>query len=123
MIGLLLVGVAVCLAVETESLLIGEAARRKWSADRGRAGRPPGVGRIIHLRTLHLGPEMLVAAKIGVGSGTDTARQRRRDDRRRGDRRPGGGGEAVTWLYLEPDVYDPNYVPDARPERPGAPSH
>jgi hypothetical protein len=29
----------------------------------------------------------------------------------------------VTALYLEPDIYDPNHVPAARPERPAAPSH
>jgi hypothetical protein len=29
----------------------------------------------------------------------------------------------VTALYLEPDIYDPNYAPAARPERPAAPSH
>ena len=29
----------------------------------------------------------------------------------------------VTALYLEPDIYHADYVPAARPERPGAPSH
>ena len=29
----------------------------------------------------------------------------------------------VTALYLEPDIYDPNYVPAARPEGPATPSH
>jgi hypothetical protein len=29
----------------------------------------------------------------------------------------------VTALYLEPDIYDPNHVPAARPERPGTPGH
>jgi hypothetical protein len=28
----------------------------------------------------------------------------------------------VTALYLEPDIYDPNYVPAERPEQPAAPS-
>jgi hypothetical protein len=29
----------------------------------------------------------------------------------------------VTELFLEPDIYDPDHVPAARPERPSAPSH
>jgi hypothetical protein len=29
----------------------------------------------------------------------------------------------VTALFLEPDIYKPDYVPAERPERPSAPSH
>ena len=29
----------------------------------------------------------------------------------------------VTDLYLEPDIYNVDYTPAPRPERPGAPSH
>ena len=29
----------------------------------------------------------------------------------------------VTALYLEPDIYQEDHVPAARPARPGAPSH
>jgi cation diffusion facilitator family transporter len=76
MIGLLLVAVAIVLAIETKSLLLGEAAtpeaqERIAAALRG----TPGVERIIHMKTLHLGPdELLVGAKIAVGA-TDTAAQ------------------------------------------------
>jgi cation diffusion facilitator family transporter len=67
-IGVLLVLVAAVLAVETKSLLIGEAATTEQIvaievaiSDRDR------LCRLIHLRTLHLGPdELLVAAKIAV---------------------------------------------------------
>jgi divalent metal cation (Fe/Co/Zn/Cd) transporter len=55
--------------VETKSLIIGEAAvpeqiaaieQALWSA--------PGLHRVIHVRTMHLGPdELLLAAKIAVG--------------------------------------------------------
>ena len=31
--------------------------------------------------------------------------------------------ETLTALYLEPDIYDPNYVPAERPEQPAAPGH
>jgi cation diffusion facilitator family transporter len=66
MIGLLLITIAVILVIEMKSLLIGESA----SADQQRAilgaiEETPGVRRLIHMRTLHLGPdELLVAAKL-----------------------------------------------------------
>jgi cation diffusion facilitator family transporter len=68
LIGLLLVAVAVILGIETKSLLIGEGAsaaavRRISDAVHG----TPGIDGVIHLKTLHLGPdELLVAAKIAV---------------------------------------------------------
>jgi cation diffusion facilitator family transporter len=76
MIGVLLVVVAIVLAVETKSLLLGEAAapeaqERIAAALRG----TPGITRIIHMKTLHLGPEeLLVGAKVAV-SASDTAAQ------------------------------------------------
>jgi len=67
-IGALLVAVAVVLAVETKSLLIGESATSDQVARIEAAiTGADGVCRLIHMRTLHLGPdELLVAAKIGV---------------------------------------------------------
>src|SRR5262249_6913380 len=72
--GLLLVAVAVVLGVETESLLIGESAS---SASEERIATAlagtDGIERIVHLKTMHLGPdELLVAAKIAVPA-ADTA--------------------------------------------------
>jgi len=66
-IGLLLVVIAIVLAIETTSLLLGESATRK-DVDAIRAALVgQGVRSVIHLRTLHLGPEeLLVAAKIEV---------------------------------------------------------
>jgi cation diffusion facilitator family transporter len=67
-IGVLLASVAAVLSVETKSLLLGESAspaavRRITEA----LEAEPAVERVIHLRTLHLGPEeLLVAAKIAV---------------------------------------------------------
>lgn len=66
-IGVLLGVIAIVLAHEMKSLLIGESASPEQVkaiqdsiADGGRA-------RLIHLRTLHLGPdEILVAAKVGL---------------------------------------------------------
>src|SRR5690348_13113874 len=57
-IGALLVTVAVVLAIETKSLLIGESANvevERKIVEALLAG--PEVERVIHLRTLHLGPE------------------------------------------------------------------
>jgi cation diffusion facilitator family transporter len=75
-IGLLLGTAALVLGIETKSLLLGEGA----SADdvrRIRAALVDGavVNSVIHMRTMHLGPdELLVAAKIAVHH-DDTALQ------------------------------------------------
>ena len=81
MIGVLLVLIAAVLAVEMKSLLVGEGAspeaiRRIEKALVG--GPDDGVTSVIHMKTLHLGPEeLLVAAKFGVdaaATGADIAR-------------------------------------------------
>ena len=73
-IGLLLVCVAIVLAVEMKSLLIGESATKEQVDKIERAVNGVAlVDRIIHMKTLHIGPEeLLVAAKIAV-TPTDTA--------------------------------------------------
>ena len=69
MIGILLVLIAVILAVEMKSLLIGESASRAHQRAIQNALPGEGVESIIHMRTLHLGPEeLLVAAKIAVNA-------------------------------------------------------
>jgi cation diffusion facilitator family transporter len=67
-IGLLLVAIAIFLAIEMNSLLIGEAASRAdVAAIRLALEAGADIERIIHLKTLHIGPEeLLVAAKIAV---------------------------------------------------------
>jgi cation diffusion facilitator family transporter len=75
-IGLLLLVVAVILAIETKSLLLGESAtaedQRKIVAALEAGADPVSV---IHMKTMHLGPEeILVAAKIAVQRG-DTAEE------------------------------------------------
>jgi cation diffusion facilitator family transporter len=122
-IGLLLVLVAITLAIETKSLLLGEAASLDavHRIEAALAGSP-GVESIIHMKTLHLGPEeVLVAAKIAVGSSSsgdeicDTINTAEINIR--------AAEPMVTALYLEPDIYDPNHVPAPRPEAPAAPGH
>ncbi len=123
MIGLLLVSVAVTLAVETKSLLLGEAASAEaLSRIEAALTSTEGVDRIIHMKTLHLGPEeVLVAAKIAVSATTSAADVASTIDRAEVNIR--AAEPMVTALYLEPDIFDPDYVPAARPERPSAPSH
>jgi cation diffusion facilitator family transporter len=70
-IGGLLGIVAVILAIEMKSLLIGESASRDVIAKiRSALVDGHAVTRVIHLRTLHLGPEeLLVAAKLAMPPG------------------------------------------------------
>ncbi|GGV41507.1 transporter [Actinomadura cremea] len=67
-IGVLLVAIAIVLATEVKSLLIGESASDehvRLIRDAIVEGRD--VPSVIHMRTMHLGPdELLVAAKIAV---------------------------------------------------------
>ncbi|WP_187976925.1 cation diffusion facilitator family transporter [Mycetocola sp. JXN-3] len=67
-IGALLVLVAIVLGIETKSLLVGEGATAEQAAAiRDAIVAGPEAERIIHLKTLYLGPEeIMVAAKIAV---------------------------------------------------------
>jgi len=73
-IGALLGAIAVILAVEMKSLLIGEAATPDTN-DRIRSAMESSdaVRRVVHLRTEHLGPdELLVGAKLEFDATLDT---------------------------------------------------
>jgi cation diffusion facilitator family transporter len=65
-IGLLLMSIAGLLAVEMASLLIGETAAPEMLASiRAAVTQTTAVRRVIHLRTVHLGPDdVLVAMKL-----------------------------------------------------------
>jgi cation diffusion facilitator family transporter len=104
-IGVLLGCVAVILAVEMKSLLIGESASvevERAIVTALQAG--PEVECVIHLRTMHLGPEtLLVTAKIAVRpldraeqitAGIDAA-----------ERRVRAAVPIAKVIYLEPDLY------------------
>lgn len=103
-IGALLVCIATFLAAEMSSLLVGEAAiPAQEQAIREALVAAPLVRRLIHLRTLHVGPdELLVAAKIAIDPastaeqialGIDAAEQALRD------RVP-----TAKYVFLEPDI-------------------
>ena len=67
-VGTLLVVIAIFLAMEMTTMLVGESALpEEVEAIREALESSPGVLRVIHLRTLHIGPdELLVAAKIAI---------------------------------------------------------
>jgi len=70
-IGALLITVAVILVIETKSLLVGEAAAPQQVRAISAALIGGGVEGIIHLRTMHLGPEeLLVGARISMAADT-----------------------------------------------------
>ncbi len=102
-IGALLVTVAVVLVIETKSLLVGEAAAPDALAriEAGLVG--PGVERVIHLRTMHLGPEeLLVGAKLAMPTGASLPEVARAIDE--AERRVREAVPAARVIYLEPDL-------------------
>ncbi|HZG05675.1 MAG TPA: cation diffusion facilitator family transporter [Streptomyces sp.] len=112
-IGVLLVAIAIVLAVETKSLLLGEAAEPD-ALVRIREALVDGerVTRIIHMRTLHLGPEeLLVAAKIAVESHESAAEVARAIDE--AEKRVREAVPIARVIYLEPDIYRADTVAGA----------
>jgi cation diffusion facilitator family transporter len=110
-IGLLLVGVAAILAVETKSLLLGEAATPQVQRRIVRAleDGDPGLS-VIHMRTQHLGPEeLLVAAKIAVRHDETAASIARAIDE--AEARVRAAEPTARVIYLEPDLRRPGSGP------------
>jgi cation diffusion facilitator family transporter len=111
-IGILLVTIAVILAVETKSLLLGEGATPE---DVGRIEQAINEGsevrRVIHMRTLHLGPEeLLVAAKIGVTPSASAEELARHIDTV--EARIRAAVPIARVIYLEPDIYSERAATD-----------
>ncbi len=104
-IGVLLGLIAIVLAVEMKSLLIGEGAHpgvrdKIVAAIEG----TDGVDRLIHLRTQHLGPnELLVGAKVHFDDSFDTAQLAEAIDRLEASVR--AVVPEARPMYIEPDVY------------------
>jgi cation diffusion facilitator family transporter len=104
MIGSLLVSIAVVLAIETKSLLLGESATSdQEDAIAAAIAGTSGVESIIHMRTMHLGPdELLVAAKIAVaGEASASSVARAIDDAEVSIR---SAVPIARVIYLEPDI-------------------
>jgi cation diffusion facilitator family transporter len=106
-IGTLLCLISVVLSIEMKSLLIGESAsRRDVQAIREALESHPDVERLLHLRTVHIGPdEILVGAKLELRADLDFA----------GIARTINAAEdavrlrvpAARYIYLEPDTHKP----------------
>lgn len=102
-IGILLVIIAVILSIETRSLLLGESATPADVAAIAAALVGPGVESLIHLRTMHLGPEeLLVAAKIEIAAGATAAGISTAIDD--AETRVRAAVPIATVIYLEPDL-------------------
>ncbi len=114
-IGLLLVVVAVVLAIETKSLLVGEAARPDEQRAIVAALEGGGSGlSVIHMRTQHLGPEeLLVAAKIAVRHDETAASIARAIDD--AEARIRAAVPIARVIYLEPDLRRPGSEPVTGP--------
>ncbi|MGM7667460.1 cation diffusion facilitator family transporter [Microbacterium sp. A93] len=102
-IGVLLVLVAAVLAVEMKSLILGESASSQNTAAIRAALEGEGQNRIIHLKTVHLGPEeILVAAKISVDECTQA--QDLVDRINEAERRIRATVPWARLIYIEPDI-------------------
>lgn len=104
-VGVLLAGAAFIVGYESKSLLIGESASPETSAQIVSALESgPGDFRVIHLRTVHVGPEsLLVTTKIAVppsmaasdlADAIDSAETRVRE-----------AVPIAEMIYIEPDIY------------------
>lgn len=104
LIGMLLVTIAAILVVEMKSLLIGEAAGEEEQARiRAAIEGTPQVRRLIHMRTLHLGPdELLVGAKVELTPDLDTRGMARAIDAV--EARIRDAVPIARVIYLEPDL-------------------
>jgi cation diffusion facilitator family transporter len=104
-IGVLLVGIAIVLAIEMASLLIGEAASPEDVATISDALLgAPSVRRIIHMRTQHLGPDdVMVAAKLEFDRSLSIEQLAHAIDG--AEARLRAACPAARLVFIEPDLY------------------
>ncbi|WP_305789567.1 cation diffusion facilitator family transporter [Symbioplanes lichenis] len=122
-IGALLVVIAAVLAIETKSLLLGEGANPEDITKLQKAiTAGPGVERVIHMKTLYLGPEeLLVAAKIAVPpteSAEEVARHINETEQRIRAALP-----IARVIYLEPDIFSPQLAAATKEDAAAEPAH
>ncbi len=114
-IGLLLGVIAVVLAIEMKSLLIGEGASASQAATiRSTISGAPGVRRLIHMRTQHIGPdELLVAAKVEFDHQLTLPEVA--DGVNHVERTVRAAVPEARIMYIEPDVIRPDHAHGAVP--------
>ncbi len=117
-IGVLLGVIAVILALEMKSLLIGESARPKeYERIKEAMLTSPHVVDVIHLRTQHFGPEqLLVGAKLAYDSGLSFPELA--DAINETERRVREAVPIARPMYIEPDL-----VRETAPEQPADDDH
>ncbi|MEZ5119782.1 MAG: cation diffusion facilitator family transporter [Candidatus Nanopelagicales bacterium] len=103
-VGTLLVVIAVFLAFEMSSMLVGESALpEQEQAIRVALDSTQSIDRVIHLKTLHVGPdELLVAAKVAIGGEDDAATIAAGIDEAEAAIR--AALPSARYIYLEPDL-------------------
>ncbi len=103
-VGVLLVVIAVFLAFEMASMLVGESALpEEQDAIIAALSSAEGIDRVIHLRTLHTGPdELLVAAKVAVDRQDTGAEIAAAIDA--AERAVRTAVPSATYLFIEPDL-------------------
>jgi cation diffusion facilitator family transporter len=117
-IGALLVLVALFLGLETKSLLLGEGANSEdvKRIEKALLADTETVERIIHMKTMHLGPdELLVAAKIAVHHDETAGKVAEAIDA--AEARIRQAVPIARVIYLEPDIY---HAASTRSTAPGA---
>jgi len=103
MIGLLLCAIAVVLGRETKSMLLGESATEEDVAAIKAALAAEGFGDVIHLRTLHLGPDdILLTVKVAQDPAISLVDHGAQADRAEAAIR--AAVPAVRLIFIEPDV-------------------
>ncbi len=114
-IGVLLVVIASLLAVEMSSLVVGESASAlEVGAVEEAIRRGPNVLRLIHLRTLHLGPDdVLVAAKVEFDASLSVGELADSIDGTEAEIR--AALPQARLVFIEPDVYRTGDTHRARP--------
>ncbi|MDO9485523.1 MAG: cation diffusion facilitator family transporter [Actinomycetota bacterium] len=103
-VGTLLVVIAIFLAMEMTTMLVGESALpEEVDAIRAALEASTGVLRVIHLRTMHVGPdELLIGAKIAIahtGTGAQIA-----DAIDAAEKSLRAAVPSARYVFLEPDI-------------------
>lgn len=111
-IGVLLTVIAVVLAIEMKSLLLGETASPEVQTTiRSAIDDEPAVERLIHMRTQHLGPdELLIGAKVSFAAGLSMGELAGAVNRVEASVRRQVPSARV--MYIEPDVVGTDLPPD-----------
>lgn len=103
-VGVLLVVIAIFLSMEMAAMLVGESALpEEVAAIQAALESSAGVVRVIHLRTVHVGPdELLVGAKIAVRHSATGAQIA--EDINDAEKALRAAVPSARYVFLEPDV-------------------